>query len=51
MPASDSIAPATLARLIGTPGAPALLDLRPSGVPTRIPGASRRTRGASPAMA
>lgn len=43
MPAPDSIAPATLARLIGTPTAPALYDLRPSGAPTRIPGASRRT--------
>ncbi len=43
MPAPDSIASATLARLIGTPGAPVLFDLRPSGAPFRIPGASRRT--------
>lgn len=42
MPAPDSIAPVTLARLIGTPTAPALLDLRPPGAPFRIPGASRR---------
>ena len=43
MPAPDSIAPATLARLIGTPTAPALYDLRPPDSPNRIPGASRRT--------
>ncbi len=40
MPAINTIPPAKLARLIGTPSCPALVDLRPSG--DLIPGSVRR---------
>jgi rhodanese-related sulfurtransferase len=40
MPATNAISPDKLARLIGTPGCPALVDLRPAG--DLIPGAIRR---------
>lgn len=46
MPAPDSISSATLARLIGAPDAPLLLDVRNSGS-HRIPGATRRWPDAS----
>ncbi|MEG3180731.1 chromate resistance protein ChrB domain-containing protein [Sphingomonas sp. LT1P40] len=45
MPAPDTISPTTLARLIGTPAAPSLIDVRAPGADARIPGATRRLPG------
>lgn len=42
MPAPDLISVSTLARLIGTPDAPLLVDVRESSGTHRIPGATRR---------
>lgn len=49
MPAINAISPDRLARLIGTPGCPALVDLRPAG--GLIPGAVRREPDAVEAWA
>lgn len=41
MPATDSISVSALAKLIGTPSAPLLVDVRDSAASARVPGATR----------
>jgi rhodanese-related sulfurtransferase len=43
MPALNAISPDKLARLIGTPGAPAIIDIRTDGDDRAVPGSIRRT--------
>ncbi|MDB5683437.1 MAG: sulfurtransferase [Sphingomonas bacterium] len=46
MPAPNSISPDKLARLIGTPAAPLVIDIRPGEPASRIAGSVRREAGA-----